>query len=134
MKKAGIMKKFVLVFMGFAGMVLAQSINLSGNYKIIEVSTEGSATQQMNGRMNFKNNAYNGSIGCNQFFGSVKQMGNVVDIGTSGVTKKSCDPDLEKKEQTFLGAFQGRFNVILKGGDVVLYNGKTSIVLNFIGS
>lgn len=122
------MKKISLVFCMFMSLVFGNNIYLNGNYELVGVQTDG-AFFDIRGRISFGRDGYSGSVGCNSFFGSMRQSGNVVEIGSGGATRKACEPNVMKLEQTFLNLFNGRFNIVLRGGDIVLYDKRASIIL-----
>lgn len=75
---------------------------------------------------------YNGSTGCNKFFGTFILNKKTISMENSGATKKMC-ANMEIERQ-FLGAIKREINYYTIQADTLVLYEKTTEVLRFVAS
>jgi heat shock protein HslJ len=72
-----------------------------------------------------------GFSGCNTYFGPVETNWNEVAVGAIGSTRIACAEELMNQESEFLGALDSAATVIIKNGQMTVYNEAGEMILKF---
>ena len=80
--------------------------------------------------LNFTDGQVNGNAGCNNFFGSYTQDGDVVTFTGVGATRKACEQNIMDQEAAFLEALSTADGVSISDGSLNMRSGdKATLVL-----
>lgn len=94
----------------------------------VNIATQGFADEKP--RIEFSANAYNGTSGCNSFFGSFVANADTIEFSDNGgATKMLCPPDIMHFEDALLSNLRGKFTLGEENGLLILSSKKAKIYL-----
>ena len=96
---------------------------IQGNFKITRVIIKNQDLKLNSGKLVFNAGRYNGTIGCNYFFGDYKinskSQPTLLFLHAGASTRKFCG-SFDQAERVFLGYLAGKFYIFPKGRGVYL--------------